>query len=224
MDCLTAQARVELASRVVILSSAPASVKVLENQEESQGQLHDVIALRHASIVARLQGIKNLELVNGLERAHSLLVELKSESNVRLLDALRYTNISAFSRHSQKGRGDRLPIFLERPFAAGEVMLDTVMDTLLCKGFYCAECITVINLLAMGVDSSTNLDKRGSGSIEQREVNGQSFVQCISVPNACIGKTYAELFHYLLTSENQIALGLYRCVFSYIRCPFQTLA
>lgn len=54
------------------------------------------------------------------ERDFKLLVELKSDSNVRLLDALRgLSNHSYLFRSTEKS--DHLPLFLERPFAAGEV-------------------------------------------------------------------------------------------------------
>lgn len=54
-ECLASLARVDLASRVVLLSSSPASFGAAGGNQGSEGQLRDVLALRHASIVSRLQ-------------------------------------------------------------------------------------------------------------------------------------------------------------------------
>eukprot|EP00958_Prasinococcus_capsulatus_P030364 scaffold8080_cov417-Prasinococcus_capsulatus_cf.AAC.4 len=204
-ECLASLARVDLASRVVLLSSSPASFGAAGGNQGSEGQLRDVLALRHASIVSRLQGMVWANLSTDRERDFKLLVELKSDSNVRLLDALRgLSNHSYLFRSTEKS--DHLPLFLERPFAAGEVLLDTAMDTLLCSAFYCADCMSVVNLLAAGAPFAA-MRKHGDGT---RVSKGRAYVQVILMPPSCAGKTYAELYHMLLESHNQIALGLHR--------------
>lgn len=80
----------------------------------------------------------------------------------------------------------------------GETYISSVMDTLLAQAFYNSALIAVLDQVIVGNTS-------GSGDIEE---NSNLFP--LRVPTTFVGRTFAELFHFLCERKHIIAIGLYR--------------
>ena len=83
-------------------------------------------------------------------------------------------------------------------YAMGETYTSSVMDTLLAQAFYNPALIAVLEQVIVGNSSGT----------PDAEDNGNLFP--LRVPTTFVGRTFAELFHFLCDKKQIIALGLYR--------------
>ena len=88
-------------------------------------------------------------------------------------------------------------------YAAGEVYISTIIDTLTCQAYFNPHIVTVLQqLLTGGVKSSNPL-------LKASDLKQSNLWQC-PVPEDFVGKTFKHLFNYLLDEMDLIALGLYR--------------
>jgi hypothetical protein len=89
------------------------------------------------------------------------------------------------------------------PFAAGAVYVDSLIDKLAVQCFYNSNLLRVIRELVVG--------QAEEESYPEANVN-PSHLTFTPVPARFHGKSYIQLFQYLLSKQMQIPLGLYRLV------------
>ena len=82
-------------------------------------------------------------------------------------------------------------------YAAGEVYISSIIDTLTCQAYYNPHICTIIQQLL-------------TGGSQQRLHEKQSNLWQIRVPDDLVNKMFKELFIYLLEERELVALGLYR--------------
>jgi len=86
-------------------------------------------------------------------------------------------------------------------FASGVVFLSAMMDRLIAQCFYNRDLLNILEALI----SSCKFSKLDfSGDVEPAELGFQS------VPRSFEGKTYMQLFKYLISKKSTLPLGLYR--------------
>jgi hypothetical protein len=89
------------------------------------------------------------------------------------------------------------------PFAAGAVYVDSLIDKLAVQCFYNSNLLRVIRELVVG--------QAEEESYPEANVN-PSHLTFTPVPARFHGKSYIQLFQYLMSKQMQIPLGLYRLV------------
>ena len=92
-------------------------------------------------------------------------------------------------------------------FAAGEVYISSIIDTLTCQAFYNPHIVTVLHQLLTGGKNTSNFTLKG---ICENVGLHQSNLWQVNVPDKFINKTFAELFGHLAEEDDTIVLGLYR--------------
>ncbi|EKX33910.1 hypothetical protein GUITHDRAFT_119893 [Guillardia theta CCMP2712] len=88
------------------------------------------------------------------------------------------------------------------PFAAGHVFLNSVIDRLMSQCMYNEHLLPILRELVIsgGVDQSSFLENDVTPSV----------LYSLIVPSSFEGKTYKELFQYLVSKRSSLPLGLYR--------------
>jgi hypothetical protein len=92
-------------------------------------------------------------------------------------------------------------------FAAGEVYISSIIDTLTCQAYYNPHIVTILHQLLTGGKNTSNFAMRGI--CENVGLKSSNLWQ-MYMPEKFINKTFSELFTELAEKENLIALGLYR--------------
>lgn len=92
-------------------------------------------------------------------------------------------------------------------FAAGEVYISSIIDTLTCQAYYNPHIVTVLHQLLTGGKNNLSAGIRG---ICENVGLKQSNLWQISIPEEFINKEFVELYSYLSEDWNMIPLGLYR--------------
>ena len=88
-------------------------------------------------------------------------------------------------------------------YAAGEVYISAIIDTLTCQSYYNPHIVTILQQILKYTSSPDNEVMMANPDL------CQSNLWQIPVPEECIGKTWEELFLYYL-ERDLICLGLYR--------------
>ena len=91
-------------------------------------------------------------------------------------------------------------------FSAGEVYVNSIIDTLTCQAYYNQHIVTIIHQLLTGGKNASNMLTKGA--LESVNLKSSNLWQ-IDIPENFINKTYIELFK-AFCKKNVIALGLYR--------------
>ena len=91
-------------------------------------------------------------------------------------------------------------------YAAGEVYISALIDTLTCQSYFNPHIVTILQQILTG-GKQNNLTMLGI--CEAAELK-QSNLWQIAIPEDYLNKTFGELFHYLALKRNLIALALYR--------------
>jgi len=86
-------------------------------------------------------------------------------------------------------------------YAMGETYISSVMDTLIAQAFYNPALIAVLDQVIVGNSASQ------SGGPEAEE---SSNLFPLRVPTTFVGRTFADLFHFLCEKKHIIPIGLYR--------------
>jgi hypothetical protein len=92
-------------------------------------------------------------------------------------------------------------------FAAGEVYISSIIDTLTCQAYYNPHIITIIHQLLTGGKNTANFTMRGI--CENVGLKSSNLWQ-MPIPERFINRSFKDMFCELAESENLIALGLYR--------------
>ena len=88
-------------------------------------------------------------------------------------------------------------------FAAGEVYISAIIDTLTCQSYYNPHIVTILQQILKGANVPDSEVMIANPDL------WQSNLWQISVPEECISKTFEQLFLYFL-EKDLICLGLYR--------------
>lgn len=88
-------------------------------------------------------------------------------------------------------------------YAAGEVYISAIIDTLTCQSYYNPHIVTILQQILKGVNVPDSEVMIANPDL------CQSNLWQISVPEECISKTWEQLFLYFL-EKDLICLGLYR--------------
>jgi len=100
-------------------------------------------------------------------------------------------------------------IMITPSFASGMVFLSAMMDRLTAQCFYNRDLLNILQAL---VSSGTYGKNDFSGDVDPSELGFQP------VPRSFEGKTYMQLFKYLISKRSTLPLGLYR------RCPMDDVS
>lgn len=88
-------------------------------------------------------------------------------------------------------------------YAAGEVYVSAIIDTLTCQSYYNPHIVTILQQILKGANVPDSDVMMANPDL------CQSNLWQISVPEECINKTFEQLFLYFL-EKDLICLGLYR--------------
>jgi len=91
-------------------------------------------------------------------------------------------------------------------FAAGEVYISSIIDTLTSQAYYNPHIVTILQQILTGGKQSNNVIRTICDLAELKQSN---FWQ-IPVPEDYLNKTFGELFDYLAVDRELIPFGLYR--------------
>lgn len=91
-------------------------------------------------------------------------------------------------------------------FAAGEVYISSIIDTLTSQAYYNPHIVTILRQLLTGGKQSNTVIRTICELAELKQSN----LWQISVPEDYLNKSFGELFNYLAFERELIALGLYR--------------
>ena len=98
--------------------------------------------------------------------------------------------------------GDGGDITLCPPFAAGHVFLSSVLDRLTAQVFYNGHLMPILRELVISGGANSN-------NFHETDVQ-PSVLYSLAVPSSFTGKTYQELFQYLVSKRASLPLGLFR--------------
>ncbi|KAL4473536.1 hypothetical protein ABPG74_022400 [Tetrahymena malaccensis] len=138
--------------------------------------------------------------IQKLNKNVQIMIELVFPSNIHLLHDSSDKQIA--QNLIQAGDNTELiPLF-----AAGQVYISPMIDTLTCQTYYNPHILTVLQQILTG-------DKQSSAVIraicDHADLHQSNLYQ-IPVPEDYFNKTFGQLFHYLATEQQLIALALYR--------------
>lgn len=126
-----------------------------------------------------------------------IMTELVHDSNIEFL--LPTAEIERFNKNIITYESTSV-------FSAGEVYVNSIIDTLTCQAYYNQHIVTIIHQLLTGGKNASNMLTKGA--LESVNLKSSNLWQ-IDIPENFINKTYIELFK-AFCKKNVIALGLYR--------------
>jgi hypothetical protein len=136
---------------------------------------------------------------------------MNENANV-VIEIVRHANVSYLDPESGINAGE-LDYKFTPAFAAGQLFISSLLDTIVCQAFYNPDIINVLNQLLIGFQEQkeydTNLNKLKSS---KNQIPGSSLYQ-IQIPEGLESRTYGSLFKFL-AARHVIPLGLYRGIFS----------
>lgn len=130
-----------------------------------------------------------------------IMTELVYDSNIEFL--LPKTELSTLLKNQRS----RIQYESTSLFAAGEVYISSIIDTLTCQAYYNPHIVTILYQLLTGGKNTSNVTMRGI--CENVGLKSSNLWQ-IPIHESFINKTFLELFTELAENYNCIALGLYR--------------
>lgn len=96
-------------------------------------------------------------------------------------------------------------------FAAGEVYISSIIDTLTAQAFYNPNIVTILQQILVGRCDSFHRDFENNLVTHFGDKISQSNLWQILMPEEQYGKTFDKLFKFLL-DKGLVTLGLYRLV------------
>ncbi len=130
-----------------------------------------------------------------------IMTELVYDSNIEfLLPKKELTNLL-------KNENTKIQYESTSLFAAGEVYISSIIDTLTCQAYYNPHIVTILYQLLTGGKNTSNVTMRGI--CENVGLRSSNLWQ-IPIHENFINKTFLELFTELAENHNCIALGIYR--------------
>jgi len=126
------------------------------------------------------------------------MIDLVYSSNIEFLlpkDEKREDGAKVEFRH------DLTPLF-----AAGEVYISSIIDTLTSQAYYNPHIVTIIQQLVTGGKQSSSMIRNICDLADLKQSN----LWQIPIPEDYLNKTFGELFNYLAAQRELIPMGLYR--------------
>mmetsp|Transcript_3865 Transcript_3865/g.6568 ORF Transcript_3865/g.6568 Transcript_3865/m.6568 type:complete len:244 (+) Transcript_3865:215-946(+) len=124
-----------------------------------------------------------------------ILTEMSFSSNIEFLQQKSGSQISEFQYSTL--------------FAAGEVYISAMIDTLTAQAFYNPNIVTILQQILVGRSDSFHRDFEQHLIVNFGETIAQSNLWQINVPEECVNQTFDNLFKTLL-DRGLVTLGLYR--------------
>ena len=168
-------------SRAIILSSGSDSS---DGSKEAEGYLADADALFTYQSIAKVRpGVP-------------IVCEIDNGGNVSFL-----CGDGQGKGQEEDEEGEFTDFTLLGPFAAGAVYVDSLQDKLAVQAYYNPNLLRVIRELVVGQAEEETYPEPNVTP---------SHLTCTPVPARFHGKSYIQLFQYLISKQMQIPLGLYR--------------
>jgi hypothetical protein len=158
--------------------------------------------IKHAKVseeraLGRLMDANSLFIFRSICTARpsaNIVCQIKNSDNI--------TYLMVEDREGPNGNEDDRDITLCPPFAAGHVFLSSVLDRLTAQVFYNGHLMPILRELVISGGAT-------SGNFHETDVQ-PSVLYSLSVPSSFTGKTYQELFQYLVSKRASLPLGLFR--------------
>jgi len=131
----------------------------------------------------------------------------KCKPNLQVLTELGYSsNIDFLMKKSESTKSDFQYSTL---FAAGEVYISSIIDTLTAQAYYNPNIVTILQQILVGRSETFHGDFENQVVQYFGEKVATSNLWQIIVPEEQVNKTYDKLFKFLL-EKGLVTLGLYR--------------
>lgn len=105
---------------------------------------------------------------------------------------------------------NKLEYIFSTLYAAGEVYIASIIDTLTAQAFYNPHIVTILQQILVGRGEKSYKDDKEAEILKHfNDKLTQSNLWQIMVPEECVNKQFDNLFKELL-KKNLIAFGLYR--------------
>lgn len=142
---------------------------------------------------------------------------LKHTSSVRYLrprlsmvaqQGILHGDLAAEYRRSYKEEA----YFMAPSFASGRVLADAMLDRLVSQAYFNPLIIPLFNALVASNDfsSASSLYHKPSRKTKTKLIGKKPHLMHLSVPVKMIGRTFAELFDYVVSHHGFIPVALYR--------------
>jgi hypothetical protein len=151
-----------------------------------------------------------------------IFLEITESNSVVLLND--YSQFLTRYNHSSKSRNHHVSRLSQNLFktayeqkfsqkellGAGRISHIDIMDRLTAQAYYNPQIIGLVNLLLGSETKSTSDDDQVTDLVFRELGIKENMLVHIVIPKKFVHKTYKELFLYLVTEKDMIALGLYR--------------
>ena len=127
--------------------------------------------------------------------------------NVQILTELVYSNNIEFLLPYSRPNMDQQDYHLSTLYAAGEVYISAIIDTLTCQSYFNPHIVTILQQILKG--ASEEDDEQLRDMMKAHPDLQQSNIWQIQVPESCVGKSFENLFMTLL-QQKLICMALYR--------------
>jgi len=135
----------------------------------------------------------------------------RCNKNVQIMIELMHSSNSEFllppsMKSEEKGIDFDAKCELTPLFAAGEIYISSIIDTLTSQAYYNPHIVTIMQQILTGGKQSNNVIRTICELAELKQSN----LWQISIPEDYLNKTFGELFNYLTVERELLPLGLYR--------------
>ncbi|EGR28582.1 hypothetical protein IMG5_172560 [Ichthyophthirius multifiliis] len=132
----------------------------------------------------------------------------KINQNVQIMIEMVYASNAIFVQKKSliNHSNSQLKTELIPLYAAGQIYVSPIIDTLTCQTYYNPHILTILQQILTGDKSSSAVIR----AICDHADLHQSNLWQIPVPEDYFNKTFGQLFHYLATEKCLVAIGLYR--------------
>ena len=155
---------------------------------------------------------EDLEALVDADTIFAYRVSTEENPNVHIIcELVAQSNTNFLMNFSDR---EELPIKQHHSpvFASGNTFTSSMLDTLVCQAYYNPHIITILHRLVAASDDTE--EAKWNEKIETKlgcQLQG-SLLYLNTVPDEFIGKTYGELFSYMISEKEAIPLGLRRAV------------
>jgi hypothetical protein len=154
---------------------------------------------------------ESIFIYKAMKKAHKnlqIMIEIVHSTNIQFLVDKSNKKLDQKSKlkHPKKLNSDELKYEQTPLYAAGEIYISAIIDTLTCQSYYNPHIVTILQQILTGGRQSSMVIM---GICEQADIK-QSNLWQIPVPKKYLNETFGELFKFLATDNGLIALGLYR--------------
>jgi len=134
----------------------------------------------------------------------------KCNKNVQIMTDLVYSSNIEFLLPKDAKRDESPKVEFRHEltplFAAGEVYISSIIDTLTSQAYYNPHIVTIVQQLVTGGKQSSTMIRNICDLADLKQSN----LWQIPIPEDYLNKTFGELFNYLAAERELIPLGLYR--------------